>query len=76
MEAIVGGVAVFMGGMTFMMLVQRNRQFFVTLGTGIQWAPGATCFALTLLGVTAVLTLQYFVSVRRTPLPYGAARGA
>jgi hypothetical protein len=66
MEAIVGGLAVFMGGTIFMMLFQRGGPIFVTLGTGVQWAPESAWFALTLLGVTAVLTLQYF---RRKTLP-------
>jgi hypothetical protein len=66
MEAIVGGLAVFTGGTIFMMLFQRGGPIFVTLGTGVQWAPESAWFAVTLLGVAAVLALQYF---RRKTLP-------
>jgi hypothetical protein len=66
MEAIVGGVAAFTGFWTFIMLTQRGRPIFVTLGTGIHWVPESTWLALTLVGVTAVLTLQYF---RRKTMP-------
>src|SRR5438309_11378719 len=42
------------------MLFQRDQGFFVTARTGVQWAPESAWFALSLLGVTAVLALQYF----------------
>jgi hypothetical protein len=66
MEAIVGGVAVFAGVWMFMMLVQRVPSFFVTSETGVRWVPQSTWFALTFLGVTAVLALQYS---RRKTMP-------
>lgn len=73
MEAIVGGVAVFTGVGAFMMFFQRDPRYFVTNRTGLQWVPESTWFALALLGVAAVLGLQYF---RRKTMPARWLMGA
>ena len=60
MEGIVGGLAVFLGAMLFVLMFQGSESFVVTIGTGVAWVKVSAWLALSLFGTTAVLVLQYF----------------
>jgi hypothetical protein len=59
METIVAGVAVFFGGVTFMMLV-RSPNYFLVLNSGIGWVAQSAWLAILCVGVSVILGLQYF----------------
>ena len=58
METIVAGVAVFFGGVAFIMVV-RSPNFFLVLNSGIGWVAQSAWLAILCVGVIAILGLQY-----------------
>jgi hypothetical protein len=62
-EAVVGGLAVFLGIAGFIGLSDTFRDaglFDPTRNTGISWVPASARYALVLVGASAVLGVQYY----------------
>lgn len=65
-EAVIGGLAAFLGFAMLQILVNNRGQIGWLRGTGLFWIAESTMFAVALVGSTIILLLQFF---RRKTVP-------